>query len=223
MAEKHAGREHTRLLEVAREYRSKGYKVFAEPRPSELSPFIPPQLAELKPDLIAVSGEDRVVVEIKTEQTVRSDEYLVRLAEAIEGLPGWRLELVLTNPRPVRRTLGTTLAEGEVSARLSLVEELVERSEGLPAAYVLLWTAAEAIMRRVAERKRFDAPPAPSRLLKELLFVGLMSRSEHDALARLAEIRNPLVHGMGVDGLSKEQFYQYLSIVRKLHAQTPDS
>ena len=89
--------EHRRLLTLAREYRQKGYVVTVNPAPADL----PSALAKCQFDLIAEAPGRTIVVEVRSRDTLTLNgaEDLRRLTRLVEALPGWELELVVTNPR----------------------------------------------------------------------------------------------------------------------------
>src|SRR5687768_4274458 len=88
--------ERRRINGVAREYRKLGYQVLVHPGQEELPPF----LAGFQPNLIVLSADDKAVVEVRTAETLRDrSRRLPELAGVIDAQPGWRLELVVTNPR----------------------------------------------------------------------------------------------------------------------------
>ena len=108
-------RERTRLLELANEYRSKGYEVFIEPGIEARPQF----LGDYRLDLVAISPQDKVVVEVKSRDSLERSAYLEEIAREIEKHPSWRFDLVLTNPR-VRTDFSeewTLLPLGELNAR----------------------------------------------------------------------------------------------------------
>jgi|GEM_PF-4795661 len=84
-------REHRRVLQLAREYRSKGYQVACE----EVLPY-----SDLRADLIARKDDEVIVIEVKTSASLASAKNdVVRLASQVAKIPGARFDLVLTNPR----------------------------------------------------------------------------------------------------------------------------
>lgn len=89
--------EHRRLLTLAREYRQKGYVVIINPAPADL----PPALAKCQFDLIAEASDRTIVVEVRSRDTLTLNgaEDLRRMTRLVEEVPGWELELVVTNPR----------------------------------------------------------------------------------------------------------------------------
>ncbi|MCS6815119.1 MAG: hypothetical protein NZ772_16315, partial [Cyanobacteria bacterium] len=57
--------------------------------------------SDLSPDLIAVNGSKAVAVEVRTRDnlTLNGSKDLQRMVERVRQVPGWELELVVTNPR----------------------------------------------------------------------------------------------------------------------------
>src|SRR4051812_47401927 len=84
-----------RIREIARDYMKRGYSVVFAPMPSELPVF----LRRFRPDLVAKSDKESVVIEVKS--TTGNASQLIEyesLAQAVSQHKGWRFELVLTNP-----------------------------------------------------------------------------------------------------------------------------
>jgi REase_AHJR-like len=88
-------REHQRLLEVAREYRQRGYEVIIEPRSDQLPQF----LASFRIDMLARGAEENVIVEVRTQESLSDAPELDAVAQALYDKPSWRFELVVTNPK----------------------------------------------------------------------------------------------------------------------------
>jgi hypothetical protein len=80
---------------VAQRYRDEGYQVVVRPFGEQIPPFI----AGFQPDLIAIRGNEGVIVEIKINRMDLSrDHQISRLAEIVNARPGWRLDLVVLEP-----------------------------------------------------------------------------------------------------------------------------
>ena len=77
--------QRVKLSEIAAEYRANGYSVIVNPASDETPSFV----RDCTPDLIAVSDDDRVVVEVKAAPSIESDR-TIRLAEAVAANPPWR-------------------------------------------------------------------------------------------------------------------------------------
>lgn len=114
--------ERERLLKLAEEYRQKGYEVLLSPKPEELPDF----LKGYRLDMIVRRGEEAVVIEVKSRPSITSAQYLQGLAQAVEEHPGWRVELVMTNPEdtPYSAKVEGYLTEHEIESQLQVAREL---------------------------------------------------------------------------------------------------
>ncbi len=84
-----------KIWELAKKYKSRGYKVLTEPSPEELPQF----LKDFHPALIAYGPQDSVVIEVRVGmQTSVSDRYR-ELMEAIQQHPGWNFSLAIVDPK----------------------------------------------------------------------------------------------------------------------------
>lgn len=83
-----------KVREIADEYRAKGYTVITEPDPSELPDF----LEGYRPDVVATSPEESVIVEVKVGATTPGSERFRALVEAVQKYPGWGFSLVIVDP-----------------------------------------------------------------------------------------------------------------------------
>ncbi len=89
--------EHRRLMRLAREYEDAGYTVLRYPEPDQL----PEPLQRFQIALVAQKPEESIVVDVRSRPnlTLNGSADLRRMAEIVQQLPGWRLNLVVTNPR----------------------------------------------------------------------------------------------------------------------------
>ncbi len=96
MATPTANIERERLLKLAEEYRERGYEVSFHPNLEDLPDF----LKSYRPDMIVRLGKESVVIVVKSRSSLNSSstQYLRNLAQAVAENPGWRFELVMTNP-----------------------------------------------------------------------------------------------------------------------------
>src|SRR5437764_850914 len=168
--------ERRRLREVAREYAGQGYKVRLHPGEADLPRF----LSSFRPALIAYGPDENVVAEVKSKSTLSESEYLAAFASAAADMPGWRLDLVVTNPKhaPVVDNGAEELDQAEVEARIKAVRELwaVHQED---AAILLAWSAIEAAMRLVAKRESIELEnDQPAFVLKKLFSLGLLGRED---------------------------------------------
>jgi uncharacterized protein YutE (UPF0331/DUF86 family) len=69
----------------------------------------------------------------------------------------------------------------------------------LSAAFLIAWSAAEALLRRVAFKNGLDtAGYSPAALYKELYSIGVISRKAYEVFAAAVQARNTLVHGFRI-------------------------
>lgn len=131
--------ERKRLLELAQEYRHKGYEVLLPPNPEELPDF----LRDYRPEMIVRRGEEAVVIEVKSRSSIASAQYLQGLAQAVKEHPGWRVELVMTNPEDASylANVNGSLQEHEIKSQLQVAKELaVHHAES---AILYAWSLAD--------------------------------------------------------------------------------
>ncbi|MFM8293842.1 MAG: hypothetical protein ACKN9E_04755, partial [Microcystaceae cyanobacterium] len=112
--------ERERLLQLAEEYRDKGYEISFHPNPEDLPDF----LRNYRPDMVVRRGEEAVIIEVKSRRTLSSSssQYLQNLAESVEQHPGWRFELVMTNPEDTVYSphAENSLQQTEIETRLQV-------------------------------------------------------------------------------------------------------
>jgi hypothetical protein len=68
--------------------------VVDRPDPGELPEF----LKGYRPSLIAERDDDHAVVEVRTARSLKGSNEFVELASRVDGVAGWRLELVTVRP-----------------------------------------------------------------------------------------------------------------------------
>lgn len=191
------------IAKVAEDYRHRGYEVDVEPDDRLLPAF----LGGFRPDLIARRPGDNVVVEVKVGTRTSVADRLRDVAERVMHEPGWRFSVVFADPdRPDQFTEAQPAPLALVEERVQNAQRLLDAGQG-EAAFLLLWSALEGILRILGERGQLPlASLPPSALIRELYSAGEISRDQFETLMRLLPIRNELVHGFGSpDGADAEQ------------------
>lgn len=182
------------VAKVADDYRERGYDVIVEPA----GPHVPDFLLGYRPDLIARSANDSVVVEVKVgTQTSVADRFR-EIAERVNRQPGWRFSLVFVNPdQPDQISAEALPTLPQLQDRVRNAEMLVQTGQ-IEAAFLLSWSALEGIMRLLGQRAHLPVENLPpSTLFRELYSAGEISRNQFEQLLRLLPLRNQLVHGFG--------------------------
>ena len=206
--------ERERLLELAKEYRQKGYEVLLSPKPEELPDF----LRSYRPDMIVSRGEEKVVIEVKSRpSSISSALYLRRLAQAVEEHPGWRVELVMTNPEDALYSAKVegSLQEHEIRSQLPVARELtVHHPES---AILYAWSLSEATLRLLAKNEGLDLQrPEPLRLLKQLATEGVISKAEYQSLMNAFGLRNAIAHGFKTTHLTSRTVHELIEVTEQL-------
>lgn len=205
--------ERSRLLELVTEYRQKGYEVLLSPKPEELPDF----LRSYRPDMIVSRGEEKVVIEVKSRPSIASAQYLRGLAQAVEEHPGWRVELVMTNPEDALYSVKVegSLQEHEIKSQLQVARELtVHHPES---AILFAWSLAEATLRLLANKEELDLQrPEPLRLLKQLATEGVISQAEYQSLMNAFALRNAIAHGFKTTHLTPNIVLNLIEVTEQL-------
>jgi len=205
-----------KLLKLAQEYQEKGYKVSIHPNLEDLPEFL--KKYRYCPDLIAYGKEESVVVEIKSRTSLNtSSEQLRALANEIEIIPGWRLELVMINPEEetYSSNVERSLKQNEIESQLQAVSQL--SSQHLESAFLFCWSLVEATLRLLAEKEfgilqRVD----PLYLIKQLATEGVISRSEYQLLMSAYSMRSAIAHGFKTTQLSSNILSELIKMTEQL-------
>ncbi|MEH2420661.1 MAG: hypothetical protein V7K48_06850 [Nostoc sp.] len=215
MATSTANLERERLLKLAEEYRKKGYEVFFHPNIEDLPEF----LNNYRPDMIVRKGEENVVIEVKSRSSLNSssNQYLGNLAQAVERHPGWRFELVMTNPEDTTYSPKAegSLQEHEIESQLQVARQLTTQHPEL--ALLSSWSLVEATLRLLAQKEelsleRFD----PRYLIKQLATEGVISKSEYQLLMNLLPLRNSIAHGFKTTQITQNSVYELIELTEQL-------
>jgi len=205
--------ERERLLELAEEYRQKGYEVLLPPKPEELPDF----LRGYRPDMIVRRGEEAIVIEVKSRPSIASAPYLRELAQTVEEHPGWRVELVMTNPEDATyfANVEGSLQEHEIKTQLQVARKLaVYHPES---AILYAWSLAEATLRLLADQEGLSLQkPEPLRLLKQLAIEGVISKAEYQSLMNAFPLRNAIAHGFTTTRPTQSSVLELIEVTEQL-------
>lgn len=188
---KYKNLENRRIKEVAKEYLEKGYEIFIEPNPKNLPDF----LKNYRPDILAVKGDEKIVIEVKSSMSINKSKYLIELANRIENNEGWKFELVLTNPKKkkVERNIPSL---GIIQSKLNSIYQLNSENQ-IDAAFIMSWATFEAATRKLLLIEQPNSEPelVPNALIKQLYSFGIIGRMDYNQLNNISKKRNEIVHG----------------------------
>lgn len=189
-----------RVAAIADRYRQRGYEVVEEPVAGQLPKFL--QGLKFRPDLIAKSEAESVIVEVQSYGRVARSRRLEDLAKSVERHPGWRLELVLSNPPEAVEREALPVESKSPTIKFSEIEERIKNSKylastgDLRAAVILLFSALEAALRAGLERIPASFINNDSEaIIKQGVAYGLIDPEDYDTLRQLLPVRNAAVHG----------------------------
>ncbi|WP_353260000.1 hypothetical protein [Prochlorothrix hollandica] len=215
-----ANLERERLLQLAEEYHGKGYEIFFHPNPEDLPDF----LRNYRPDMIVRRGDEAVIIEVKSRRSLNSSsrQYLQNLAQSVEQHPGWRFELVMTNPEDVvySSRAESSLQQSEIETRLQVARQLATQHP--ESAILYSWSLVEATLRLVAEHEEMSLQRLDSLyLVKQLVTEGVISRPEYQLLMDALSLRNAIAHGFKATQITQESVYQLIDVAEQLLKTLP--
>lgn len=184
-----------KIREIAEDYRRNGYLVEVEPQPESIPGFD----RNLRPDMLVEKDGIHIVVEVKSRSALRSSDSVRRMADAIAKVPEWKFELIILDDSAADVELKPN--SETVQAQLAAAELVLERGQ-IESAFMMVWIALEAALRRLAADRGIEIGDiSPNRLIRELSFNGLLSPEDSVIFTRQLQIRNQAVHGFSVPTL----------------------
>jgi hypothetical protein len=212
MTEISTKREQKKVRELANEYRRDGYSVITNPTVSDL----PSQLRAVEADLLVSKGDEHILVEVKSRASLRNTSQLESIARQLMELPGWRLELVVTNPATSEAGQNDILPLAQTETYLSEAERLLSMNSGA-AAILLGWAALEGCVRGwgASEQKMKTFVPA-SALIKQLFSRGHLNQDEFRLFDRIRTVRDGISHGQAVELPREATIRNFLDAAGKL-------
>lgn len=180
-----------KIKEVANQYIQKGYTVFIDP----VSHDIPDFLKNFSPDIIAISNDDKVIIEVKSKTTLINSKELESMANLINQQAGWRFELIVTNSKNLENENQEELSLNDVITMLTEAEKLLEY-DFLKQSFITAWSAFETVVRNKLKQENVKSEHTNiAQSIKNLYTFGLVSKQEYDFLQNQFKIRNLVVHG----------------------------
>ena len=180
---------------VAQRYRDEGYDVIVRPHGDQLPPYV----ADFQIDLLANRGNERVIVEIKSNRIdLAGDPHLTRLAEVVNARAGWRLDVVvLESETSVEKAAqeASEPSDEQLDQILIAAEDFADKGYS-PYACVIAWGGLEAVMRRLRDDAESYGRTTPAELMRTLYSNGFLSREQFERLRESYKIRSQVVHGL---------------------------
>ncbi len=215
--------EKRKIAQLARKYRAKGYEVLAE-----LPGYEPPyQIRGFRPDLIVKKGDETIVMEVKTSDSIKkTKDALAEFARYVKGVPGARFDLVMTNPKPALSVYSKiqTLQAELGTLREGLLTEIKEASEKNRTDLVLILSVRllEGLLARLAMSESIHIPTKEwnlASLATKLAKEDIISKSVLEFANRLYQRRNAVIHQRDKKVISNEEAVDIYIKLKKLTRQ----
>lgn len=207
--------EQDALQRTAADLIEEGFEVFEHPR----APLIPKFLGGYQPDLIAIRGDKRLVIEIKGLSPSSNDK-IKKLAQLFQGQKDWEFRVVWIEPASrIKDNALPILSREQIRISLQEVRKLKTRGH-TESALLLSWATFEAVARAMLP-SRFGRPQTPGRVVEVLAGEGYITPSEADNLRDLAEIRNKFIHGGLQTKVDKDNITVFVEILEVLIKELP--
>jgi hypothetical protein len=187
---------------LARQYQQSGYEVKVRPSTAD----IPFDLGGYQPDLLlSESSGLKYLVEVKGKHALSVDR-LREIAEKVSQQPGWRFLLVTDHDElgaDVDPQAEKLLQVGQIRQRLDDAGRMLTEGHR-EAAFLWLWTAFEAALRRRAVAA--DLPIerlSASSIVNYLYSEGELSLNQFELAGGLIKTRNSVAHGYQISELEE--------------------
>src|SRR3954447_18305828 len=156
------------LRTLRNRYEGRGYTFIARPTGN----LVPSFLRGYRPDALAISDRESVVIEVKARRNPEGQKNLAQIAERVAGQPNWKLEIYYAGdfPRPVYGKPD----EAEISRLLEEIRRLKDAGFSR-AALVMAWAALEAVARAFrTDDETGSGPMIPTEIVESLSRAGYL-------------------------------------------------
>jgi hypothetical protein len=160
------------------------------------------------------------VVEVKSRRDLVTESDIAQIAEYTRRLKGWRLEVqVIEEAREALEAPTAPLSLKEALRRLHSASLLLKRKDA-ESALVVAWSAFEAVLRQLSwDADVVISPWSGVRAAKQLVALGVLTRSDYELFMRGLDARNHAVHGGTVPSSVRQLVQSVISAVRRLAEQ----
>lgn len=206
MKSSNSARERKKILELAKNYKKKGFVVVVEPSGEDVPAFV--KELNYRPDLIVTSEEESLVIEVTSNESAERLREIIDIVDAIEEKRGWRFVLVVTNSKPTA-SLNDNFRHPELEElqqafdRLVSYRKSITKIDSFAAQSLLLmsWAVLEGLLRMYlytgGQNKRIKNPKS---LIRDAVMYGFIDADEGEQLTNIVAIRNSIAHGaVGTD------------------------
>ena len=198
---------------TAEEYQARGYDVLRE---VPLDFFL-----GFRADLVVKKGTDKRVIEVKKRSSLAADPRIRELAQLIDAKPEWSFDLLLVaEPEKLDSPAGAhPFAPKDIAKRIEEAEEAC-RLGLLAAAFIMAWSALEAVARILSETQGASAANITTSAfaLEQAFALGVLPTEDYEQLTEIRKLRNAVVHGFSVREVDEGLVRDLIRTVRRLQS-----
>lgn len=211
-------REIKKLHELIRKYKSQGYEIYADYLDFER----PRNIREFVPDLIVKKGDQEIIIEIASDESLPNlEEKLRQLSEYAADRRGTRFDLIITNPRPkisYREKINSCeYLLGDLQRNFLREARHLYNRHRFETSFVILCRVLESLMKELALKKKIIRPHEKISInqLNDMLFERrVLSRDDFIFVQEILNYRNKIVHHL--QRIEKKRVQEYIDFVSTL-------
>lgn len=204
------------LKKVIEDYIKEGYHVILNPKDIEL----PVDFRKYCPDAIAIRGEEKRIIQIKSSRSNVNTNQLKDLAVVAEN-KGWLIDLISIKSDENSTNLNLTSEQTRET-----ILELKKQKENIlnlldlgfnNQAFILTWALLESSMRILVHKEKIEvSKDAPMFLIKTLFSYGLLDEADYKHLLSSFTLRNTIVHGHNFNAVMVSDVKNNLDILETI-------
>lgn len=208
--------ERKTLENLRKDFEARAYRFIAHPSIHDLPTF----LKSYRPDAIAISDRDRVIIEIKTTKALQRSE--VNLAKIVKEIPpneGWRYVVVYAGQDISDLEYIPRSSKNQITRTISDAKDLIKQGYN-QVSMLLIWSVLEALARRIyPDDIRFvQKPLSSSEIVERLAMEGELDIDEAKRLRSLRSLRNLIAHGDFEIKVSEDDVNFMLSVADRINS-----
>lgn len=179
---------------IAERYEERGYVVTLEP-PRSAVPF---PLENYMPDILAVKGDEKILIEVKTSGARINPESYFRLDQEVQQHPGWRFLLVTVSEAELQEyssSIASNVSINSIRENLQNMDRLVGDPKMSRLILPSLWMAYVSALRLLALDEDVEVDDYTDlSLINKAYSGGMISIDEYEAARNLMTLRNQAMH-----------------------------
>jgi len=181
---------------IGKRYEEKGYAVTFGPG----GPSIPFDLGGYIPDILAIKGDEKLLIEVKSRTSGLSADKYRQVDEEVQKHPGWRFLIVtVSDPEFVEPGSGSpkpSVSVEKIKQQLAKIDKIAVEDDLATLVVPQLWTVYVNALRMLSDQSESDFNWSDLSFLNQSYSTGLISYEEYEAAKRLMVLRNSAAHSL---------------------------